>query len=357
VGGADEERVLVKDSAFAHALLLSLRSGLMAVDGGGRVAAISAEGAKLLGVAPRLGEPVEVVLAEQPEVLAQLTAARAGRAAPRAELTLRGASGALQTIGFTTLPVVGGGAAILFRDLTPLERQSEQERLHGRLAALGQMAAGLAHELRNPLAAIELLAGLLARAGIGEAEQKELAEEISNEVRGLAATVDACLAWVRPEPAQRSAALDVAALLADALRRARAQTPFAGDVALDVEPGLRVDGDGAQLRAALENLIVNAIQAMASAATAREPRIEVRASAWQGGGGVTLSVSDTGPGVSPELRERIFFPFFTTRVGGSGIGLAWVQKVAASHGGSVGVTERPGGGACFAIHLPREPRA
>ncbi|HEY8123596.1 MAG TPA: ATP-binding protein [Myxococcota bacterium] len=342
--------MLVQDAAFAHALLLSLRSGLVAVDAGGRVAAISAEAARLLGVSPRLGEPASAALATQPEVLAQLEAARVGRAAPRAELTLRGPGGEAHTIGFTALPVASGGAAILFRDLTPLERQTEQERLTARLAALGQMAAGLAHEIRNPLASIELLAGLVAREASALPAVKELAEEISREVHAVEATIEVCLAWVKPEPAQRSP-LDLTALVDDALRRALGRAPFAGRVERELDARAAGSGDYTLLRSALENLLANAAQAMNAHARAGAHALTVR-SAPLAGGGFALSVEDTGPGVSPELRERIFFPFFTTRASGSGIGLAWVQKAVAAHGGSVSVSDRPGGGARFTLHIP-----
>ncbi|HEU4428772.1 MAG TPA: ATP-binding protein [Myxococcota bacterium] len=347
--------MLVQDPAFAHALLLSLRSGLIAIDGDGCIAAISAEAARLLGVAPRLGEPVASVLAAQPEVFAQLEAARLGRPAPRSELTLRGPGGEIHTIGYTAVPVANGGAAILFRDLTPIERESEQSRLVARLAALGQMAAGLAHEIRNPLASIELLAGLVAReagdSSGGSSGVKDLAGEISREVHAIEATVEACLAWVKPEPVQR-APLALAALVDDALRRALGRAPFAGGVARELDPRASGSGDHAMLRAALENLVLNAVQAMSAYERGEPHALAVRVSPLAGASGFAISVEDTGPGVSPELRERIFFPFFTTRASGSGIGLAWVQKAVAAHGGSVGVADRPGGGARFTLYIP-----
>ncbi len=349
--------VLLQDASFAHALLLSLRSGLLAVDAAGRVVAISAEAARLLGIPARLGEPIASALASQPEVLAQLEAARQGRPAPRAELALRSTGGETHTIGYSAVPVMGGGAAILFRDLTPIERQSEQERLTGRLAALGQMAAGLAHEIRNPLASIELLAGLVAREAGERAVLKDFADEISSEVRTIAATVETCLAWVRPEPAQR-APLALGALTEEALRHALTRANFAGEIVREVDPRACGTGDFAMLRSALENLLVNAVQAMAADERGSPHRLTLRASPLAGApAGFSLFVEDSGPGVSADLRERIFFPFFTTRAAGSGIGLAWVQKAAAAHGGSVSVADRPGGGARFALHIPEEPSA
>jgi signal transduction histidine kinase len=127
---------------------------------------------------------------------------------------------------------------------------------------------------------------------------------------------------------------------------------FSGRVDWHVEPGAeRLVADPDRLRTALTNLLVNALEAMAE--TAREDhRLEVRVEACAEDGGFAISISDTGPGVPPELRERIFYPFFTTRDHGSGVGLAEAQKVVAGHGGVIEVDGRPGGGATFRIHLP-----
>jgi signal transduction histidine kinase len=120
---------------------------------------------------------------------------------------------------------------------------------------------------------------------------------------------------------------------------------------IDVAPGLgALDVDPDRMRAALVDLVVNALEAMRDGAN---PVAQLWLGARPGGdGGVRLEVADTGPGVEPKLRERIFHPFFTTRPEGTGVGLAEVHKVVAAHGGQVEVGERAGGGAVFRIHLP-----
>lgn len=373
------------DPAFAVRLLASLRSGLVAVDAEERVVAFSTEAARILG-APRreeaagearedtgqvaaslVGLPAAVALAGQPRVRALLREALRGRELPsRAELVLDAEDGEPRTVGFTLVPVRDAGAmrgaAMLFRDLTPYERMDEQERLRDRLAALGQMAAGLAHEIRNPLAAMELAAGLLKRRLGDRPEERELVEEVLAEVRRLATTVTASLDFVRP-PVLRDGPLDPAELLRDALRRARARVAFDGVCEVELPPRLPpLRGDAEQLRTVLVNLVVNALQAMArppgdpedapdpEAAAPRPARLTLRARA--AGGEVVLEVADTGPGVPESLRERIFYPFFTTRDEGSGVGLAEAQKIVASHGGVLDHAPAEGGGAVFRIHLP-----
>lgn len=357
-----------RDPDFACALLDSLRSGLVAVDAGGVVTALSPEGAAILGLEPPdttswLGRGVGDVLARHPRLAALFKEALAGRELPsRAELVLEGGAREVsRTIGFTLITVRRGGgpiagAAVLFRDLTPIERRDEQDRLRDRLAAIGQMVAGLAHEIRNPLATIGVLAGLLERALPDRPDEQKLVRELLEELRGLTRTVNARLDFVRPAAPCR-VAVDPAALVEEALRLARARTPFAGRVDVAVEDGVgAVAADPEQLRSVLVNLVVNAFEAMAEAPGAEAPRLAIRVSGASGQG-VTIAISDNGPGVPPALRERIFYPFFTTRAEGTGVGLAEAQKAVLSHGGSLGVRDGEGGGATFVVHLPAEERA
>lgn len=350
----------LQDPRFAARLVGSLRTGLLGIDRRGGLVALSPEAARILGCPPPhpelLGRPVRTLLEDQPEVADLLESALDGHERPgRAELRLHGDRGC--TIGYTLLPLRDDagrleGAAMLFRDLTPFERRDEQARLHDRLLALGSMAARFAHEVRNPLASVEVLLGLLKRELGDRPEALSLVEELQEELRELAATVSATLAFVRPQAIVREP-LDPGVLLREALARARARSPFAGDVALHLAPRLGpLRGDPERLRAVLVELLVNALQAMAgTGAPAGGHRLRISAEP-DGRGAVVFAVADTGPGVPPELRERIFHPFFTTRPDGSGVGLAEVQKVVAAHGGWVDVAGAAGGGAVFRIRLP-----
>jgi len=329
-------------------LLGSLRTGLLAVDVEGRLVRLSPEAARVLELgelAPHLGRPAAEVLSAHPALVALLgEALRGHELPPRAELEIVLAGGReRRPIGFTLVPVRDGegalqGAALLFRDLTPFERQDEQARLRDRLAALGQMAAGLAHEIRNPLASIQVLADLLKRALGDRPGEVELVDEILSELETLTRLVNGSLEFVRPHAAMR-APVELGELMHEAVRRARARVPV----------------DAIQLESVLVNLVANAFEAMRDHARHGGHVLQVAASVAHGE--LRLAVTDTGPGVPPELRERIFYPFFTTREQGTGVGLAEVHKAVASHGGSVEVRDRVGGGAVFLIHLPLEERA
>ncbi|MGI9592948.1 MAG: ATP-binding protein, partial [Myxococcota bacterium] len=283
----------------------------------------------------------------------------------RAELRLAGEG---PTIGFTLCPLANedgasGGAAILFRDLDPIERGDEQERLRQRLAALGQMAADLAHALRNPLAGIEVAAGLLRRRLADRPEERALVDEITGEARALAGTISASLAFVRPERPVTSR-VEPVALLEEALTLALARVPFAGTVEREWQADLpELQGEREQLRTLLLDLLTNALEAMRDGAGSRL-RLSVRgqriagvdddgasqASTWVEE--LVISVCDDGPGIPPELREKVFYPFFTTRPDGSGVGLASAQKIAASHGGCLELGPGLDGGCGFHLRLP-----
>jgi signal transduction histidine kinase len=363
-------------AGFDALILGSLVSGVVAIDVVGRVVSLNAGAQRILACpegdrAAVIGRDCRDVLAPQPLVV-RLLLETLERKSPisRAELQLSG-SGA--TTGFTLCPVMGEngtpcGAAMLFRDLAPIEHADEQERLRERLAALGQMAADLAHELRNPLAGIEVAAGLLKRRLGDRPDERELVDEITGEVRSLAETVSAGLAFVRPETPV-TCPVDPVQLLEEALARSLARIPFSGAVERrwpDALPELRADPD--QLRTLLVNLLVNALEALQEGGGNRL-RVAVRAqparatSLYVDRGGeaskappdeweIVFSVCDDGPGIAAELREKVFYPFFTTREGGSGVGLASAQKIAASHGGCLELAPGLDGGCAFHLRLP-----
>jgi signal transduction histidine kinase len=262
---------------------------------------------------------------------------------------------------------------MLFRDLTPFERSDERERLRDRLAALGEMAAGLAHEIRNPLAGMEVLAGLLGRRLANRPQERALVADFTEQLRRLAETVTQSLEFVRPVALQREP-MDPATLVEVALERALARAPRPGTIERRYEPDLPlIAADPQLIGAAITDLILNACEAMGGSGgrlalglherLAPRPTRAVRVDADRADSAacaalareIVFSVSDTGPGIAPELREKVFYPFFTTKQEGSGVGLAQVQKIVVGHGGSVALECGAGGGCTFRVHLPVEP--
>lgn len=363
----------MESAHFETRILGSLTSGVVGIDGDGAVVTFNAGAQRILGcpegeVRDALGKDCREVLAAQPEVARLLIETRERRTTlSRAELVLEGgAKRSSGTIGFTAFPVhdtddASCGAAMIFRDLTPIERLDEQTRLRERLAALGQMAAGLAHEIRNPLAGMEVLAGLLKRRLVSRPEEQALVTELGAELRSLADTVRASLDFVRPIALERGP-VDLVELLEDSLSVARTRLPWGGRIERDYDVGLpRFHGDAQQLRTVFTNLILNALESMDSGHGAGEPRLGL-ALRTRGVPGVeaapplsrefVVGVSDSGPGIPSELREKIFYPFFTTKQRGAGVGLATVQKIVATHGGGVELESEPGEGSTFRLRFP-----
>jgi two-component system nitrogen regulation sensor histidine kinase GlnL len=293
----------------------------------------------------------------------------------RAEIDLRSRLEGGKTIGFTLSLVPGEdgdpmGAAIFFKDLTHVEHKEEQERLRDRLAALGQMAANLAHEIRNPLAAIEVSCSLLKRRLPAEAGGRDLLDKIIAEVRRLNRTITSSLEFVRP--------------LSLALAPARIEPVL--DEALNVasgrvgRPGIRIERryadvvppclmDRGQLRQVFENILLNAMEAMgehgvltvetslteapAAASIPYRPAGGAPGDPWQAFDRyLTVRVGDTGPGIAEEHRDKLFYPFFTTKKQGSGVGLSMAKKIVDSHRGLIDVDSRPGAGAVFTVRIP-----
>lgn len=244
------------------------------------------------------------------------------------------------------------------------ERQliEQRERLlqSERLAAIGRVSAQITHEIRNPLSSIglnaELLADELAEARFPREEQRSearaLLSAIAREIDRLTEISEQYLAFARP-PRSPPTAIDLGDLCHDLVDFLSPELAAAGvSVQLGLDEGLpRVVGNEDQLRQALLNLIRNAKEAMAPSGGA----VALRAGA-NPGGGVTLEVTDTGPGVPPESGDQVFEPFFSTKTTGTGLGLALSRRIAEEHGGSLTLARRPpgdAGGARFVLHLPR----
>jgi two-component system sensor histidine kinase HydH len=223
-----------------------------------------------------------------------------------------------------------------------------------RLAALGQLAAVIVHEVKNPLGIIKVSAGTLRqRAGDGaideqrRADVRTLCECIEDEVDRMDATVRRLLELARPpEPALQPT--DVAALIRRTLERMEPELRAAG-VALRCELAVtpRVFADAEELERALLNLFLNARQAMPEGGA-----LAVRLRASPGDELVEIEVEDSGIGMDEATRRQLFRPFFTTRHGGTGLGLAIVKRVIEDHRGAIRVESRPGKGARFTLTLP-----
>ena len=361
---------------FYRRLIEGMRCGILVIERTGGVVMVNEHARAILELheLPLRGAAIEDALVDHPQLASILRESFSMSLLPnRAEIDLKSRSESGKTIGFTLSLVPGNdgapaGAALFFKDLTHVEHKEEQERLKDRLAALGQMAANLAHEIRNPLASIEVSSSLLKRRLPVEAAERELLDKIIAEVRRLNRTITSSLEFVKPLSLSLTPA-PLEGVLNDALAVA---------VGRRGNPGLRVhraacpDGpaflmDRGQLRQVFENLFLNAMEAMGDegtltieVSTARAPAAS--STPYRPAGAPVAStvfesyavirVSDTGPGIPAEHLDKLFYPFFTTKKHGSGVGLSMAKKIVDSHRGVIDVASRLGEGTTFTVRLP-----
>jgi PAS domain S-box-containing protein len=354
------------DRFFRH-IVDGMRNGVIAIRRDGTVRLMNDEACRIFGLVRRqddIGKLFTEVLRERPDAARALAGAFELSHLPnRAEFRLKDLD---RVIGYTLSQVRDDagtvvGAAMFFTDLTHVEQREERERLRDRLASLGEMAAGIAHELKNPLAGIEVMAGLLRRQVPDSKDAQSLLADIISEAKLANAIVVEMLEFVRPIRLQVEHTL-----LTDVLHQAvtLAETKATrGDIVLTVNlpPDLpSIDGDQHQLCQVFTNLLTNAFEAMdgrgaiditASVRATEEDPAAVR-DAHRSAPTVVVDVADNGPGVPAHLTDRIFNPFFTTKPQGSGLGLAIVRKIVDAHDGRIDVSSSAETGTRFRITLP-----
>jgi signal transduction histidine kinase len=353
---------------FFRCLVANMRSGVLAIDRAGHIVMLNEEARRLFRLPDQdqAGRRVERVLGEHPDILRVLSGVFDRPSLPsRAELRLTSTD---TVVGYSLSLVrseagVVMGATLFFKDLTYVEQMEERERLRDRLAAVGEMAAVMAHEIKNPLAGIEVLAGLVRRKTPDNPDAQALVADIINEAKMANAIVQEVLEFVRPvrlqvEPTSLREALANAITMADSqARRGHVQVHVIVPEAL---PFIRADRH--QLTQVFANLVINAYQALEGQGLLR---IEAREARTAEAGAlvpdtqhavrsVVVDVIDNGSGIPPDRVEKIFQPFFTTKPQGSGLGLAIVRKIVDAHEGRIDLAQGEGGGTCFRVTLPVE---
>ncbi len=339
-------RLAAQEQLLAH-VTREAADAILGVGGDGRVTGFNraAEGLLGAGAGQALGRLLAEVAgdAEAPALLARVAREKVVRGV---RSTWRRAGGRAVPVEVSAALLAGGGVALVARDLSgQLEIERRMMRSE-KLAVVGSLAAGLAHEIGTPLNVISATAEYLMLDGPPGERERRL-REIVGETDRISRLVRELLTFARGRGAER-APVDVGAavervisLLAIPAERKR--------VCLEVDvpasmPRALADADG--LHQVLVNLLVNAVNAVGEGG-----RVAVRAREGEAGT-LAIEVHDDGPGVPEALRERIFDPFFTTRPDGTGLGLAVCARIVAGHGGDVRVGSGPLGGACFTVQLP-----
>jgi two-component system sensor histidine kinase PilS (NtrC family) len=281
-----------------------------------------------------------------------MNAAATGKVSPRFQADCLTPNGLALRLGFSIAPLFTEegetkGMVITFQDLTDVRALEETSRRQDRLAAVGRLAASIAHEIRNPLAAMRGSIQMLRSEMDGDTEQAQLMEIILRESDRLNKIVADYLNYARPRPAELND-VDVSKLVRETLKLMRNSAELTERHVLEEDlpsrPAL-VTGDAEQLKQVCWNVARNALQAMPDGGTFRIGLTEVE------GNRVRLSFTDTGRGMTPEQVERLFEPFSST-TGGTGLGLSIVYQIIRDHNGTINLRSRQGAGTTITIELP-----
>ena len=272
----------------------------------------------------------------------------------RGELRNRAKDGSYYWVDTTIIPFLDEHAkpwqymAIRY-DITQRKLQEQRLLEQAALTSLGEMAAVVAHEVRNPLAGIRGGVQMLGSLFTESSEGRELIGEIVSRVDSLNAVLGDLLTFARVQQLKRTD-LDLAAFLSDLGAWLKLDPAMRGvDLEIHGSADVTISADADQLRLVFTNLLLNAAQAMNN-----RGRIDV-AVAEAGDDRLELRVIDSGPGISPEIRARVFEPFFTTKHRGTGLGLPTAKRIVEAHGGELRIGEGPTKGTVVRVFLPRKP--
>ena len=352
------------DEVFA-----SLGDGLVILDTDKRLIGINPAAEKMTGFSAEtvLGHSLEEAFAGNGDVLTMLQPSfTEGRTWTLREVPWKGRQEETAIVDLSATPLIGdgdqlGGWILVFRDITPVKELEEQVRKADRLAMMGTIAAGLAHEIKNPLSGIKGSAQLLARENLSPG-LKECTQIIIKESERVDRLITQLLTFARPKtlilkPINPNELLDSILLLqTEVLKNKKIH------LVREYDPSLPfISGDGEQLTQVFLNFIKNAIESTEEFDTPKGGEIRIRTrmtdfrirekSGRKASRMIMVEIRDNGVGIPQEILENIFTPFFTTKEKGSGLGLAIAQRIIQEHEGSIRVFSKKSQGATFQIYL------
>jgi two-component system sensor histidine kinase PilS (NtrC family) len=330
----------------------NIPSGILTADMLGRLSLINDTACNILGVRREevTGKPVETVLSGL-----EMSHSQGESPLPRPEIFFRRADGAEIFLGFSASPLKDAegkviGKVVIFQDLTPVKLMEERVRIADRLAGVGELAAGLAHEIRNPLASIAGSSQMLRESPELAEDARTLLDIIERESTRLNGLITDFLAYTGPS-LRNVGPVPMADLIGEVIEGVRAGEAREKGVEVERRPlgNLFVDGDAEQLKQVLWNLVRNAVQATPPGG---QVRVDLFPQVRHGERYAVATVGDTGTGIPPAISGKIFNPFFTTKEGGTGLGLAISQRIIQIHRGFIEARSQPGHGSTFSVYLP-----
>ncbi len=354
---ADASNQLADLQAFSQHVIDSLRSGLATTATDGRVLTFNRAAEAITGIPARdaIGKDVAELL-QLPEPFSTLFGVRDGQPLlPRLEVAFRRPDTRQIELGLSTASLItpsgDTGFVLTFQDVTESRRLEREAGVQQRLAAVGEMAAGIAHEIRNPLASMSGSIQILRQELPLSPDQSQLMDIVLRESERLNETIRSFLAFARPQPLS-STRMDLRTVVSETatLLQNDAQVAETHEIVVDRPPGeVWFDGDEGQIRQIVWNLATNGLRAMPHGGCLR---LGVSASPGAAPETVVLTIRDEGTGIAPEELDGIFQPFRSSFARGTGLGLSIVQRIVTEYDGEIQVTSARGSGTTVAVRLP-----
>ncbi|MBI5199077.1 MAG: PAS domain S-box protein [Nitrospirae bacterium] len=341
--------------SYNENILRSVASGVVTFDSEGRIITFNPASESILKINAEevIGKICEEVFGEHsPLTRAQKESLRMKEGIPRIETTLKTNKGEKIWLGMNTslLRDTDGeliGLILVFSDLTEIKQLQSQIELKERFALLGEMSAGIAHELRNPMGAIAGFAKLLSKKLTYGDERKPLVDAIGKEIDGMNRVINELLTFAKPTDLNLSK-VELKPLIEDSLTLIPLNSVISN---INTEQVSFINADEILLKQVFINLFQNAVEAMPGGGELKIVVIH-NLQAENQIPEVEIVISDTGMGISEDKLKKIFHPFFTTKENGTGLGLSLVQKIILYHGGRIEVESKEGKGTTFRIALP-----
>jgi two-component system sensor histidine kinase PilS (NtrC family) len=336
-------------SELHSSIVRSIPSGIATTDAEDRITFVNASGTRLLGrsLSDLIGLPISEVF---PVIDDGVSASSVRR---RTFGTVKEIHGQKARLDVTVSDLKGNdevpsGRLVIFEDVTHLRSMEDRVKASERQAALARVAASMAHEIRNPLAAVRGAAELLAQSSSGLTEEKKLLNIITRESDRLNSLIGDFVLTVTPGRTHRNRVM-LNALVEETAGLFSKDATVNGRITLHtlVDKQVEVEGDSRRLKQALWHLLLNAAEAGGDGGV-----IRVTLESKGNSGQAVVKVQDSGPGIPPEIRDRIFEPFTTTKEGRKGLGLAIVLSIAEAHNGTIDIETAPTGGTVFVLRLP-----
>lgn len=348
------QKTLMNMRAFTDLLISRLPVGIIATNAEGHIQTFNSTAAQFTGKTPEqaIGHLQATVLPQIQQLIP--TEDHDGEVIDK-EIFLPPDSPAPSHLHVSSVPITDGqgnsiGRVMLMYDVTEIKNLEAQVRRHDRLVALGKMAAGVAHEVRNPLSSIKGFATLLGSRFPAESEESEAARLLINEVERLNRSITELLTYARPLPLA-VAEVEIGPFVEASLKLIQSDAKELGvtvrhEIALTSHQQVRLDKD--RFNQVLLNLYLNSLQAMENGG-------ELQVSVHEGSrpDTIEITVRDTGCGIADDILERVMDPYFTTKPEGTGLGLAMVYKIVDEHGGTIKIASKEGQGTTVSIILPR----